>query len=335
MISVEDLAGVVPAAESAQVVWLAAIICALLAVVAAAFLGESPEAALRRHLAAAHHLSHHFKFDDLVWNHVSARNGAQYLVTSGTHHFDEVTERNLVVSGADIANKTADVIHGAIYAARPDVHAIVHHHSPAVTAVSALADGLQFLSQDSAAFYGKVSYHDWEGTSLDYDERSRIAKALGADAHTLIMRNHGACTVGRNVGEAWTRYYILDRICAQQLAVAGQRVVQPDAEVLSHAAAQVADDTPFAAGKMEWPALLRMADRLRGRRGGPTARRLLAAAARGAAFGAVAAALVLCSEAAAERAAGALAILLEPAAVCIAAAVCSLQFAWARPQFLR
>ena len=77
MISVEDLAGVVPAAESAQVVWLAAIICALLAVVAAAFLGESPEAALRRHLAAAHHLSHHFKFDDLVWNHVSARNGAQ------------------------------------------------------------------------------------------------------------------------------------------------------------------------------------------------------------------------------------------------------------------
>ena len=233
MISVEDLAGVVPAAESAQVVWLAAIICALLAVVAAAFLGESPEAALRRHLAAAHHLSHHFKFDDLVWNHVSARNGAQYLVTSGTHHFDEVTERNLVVSNSEIANKTADVIHGAIYAARPDVHAIVHHHSPAVTAVSALADGLQFLSQDSAAFYGKVSYHDWEGTSLDYDERSRIAKALGADAHTLIMRNHGACTVGRSVGEAWTRYYILDRICAQQLAVAGQRVVQPDAEVLS------------------------------------------------------------------------------------------------------
>ena len=112
------------------------------------------------------------------------------------------------------------------------------------------------------------------------------------------MRNHGACTVGRNVGEAWTRYYILDRICAQQLAVAGQRVVQPDAEVLSHAAAQVADDTPFAAGKMEWPALLRMADRLRGRRGGPTARRLLAAA-RGAAFGAVAAACSL--EAAAAR----------------------------------
>ena len=55
MISVEDLAGVVPAAESAQVVWIAAAICSLLAVVAAAILGESPEAALRRHLAAALH----------------------------------------------------------------------------------------------------------------------------------------------------------------------------------------------------------------------------------------------------------------------------------------
>ena len=141
------------------------------------------------------------------------------------------------------------------------------------------------------------------------------------------MRNHGACTVGRNVGEAWTRYYILDRICAQQLAVAGQRVVQPDAEVLSHAAAQVADDTPFAAGKMEWPAPLRMADRLarpprradgaaaarrrgarrRLRRGGGGARALLGSGRR-------------------SGAAGALAILLEPAAVCIAAAVCSLQF---------
>ena len=45
--------------------------------------------------------------------------------------------------------------------------------------------------------YGKVGYHDWEGLSVDKDERFRIAENLG-DNKVLIMRNHGLLTVGRD-----------------------------------------------------------------------------------------------------------------------------------------
>lgn len=224
------------------------------------------EQAVREDLAAAHALSAHFGFDELVWNHISARRepGSEtLLITSGTHHFDEVrAARGLVVSGSGNANITADVIHSAIYRGRPDVGAIVHHHTCATTSVACLADGLAFPTQDAAAFYGKVAYHDWEGVSDDYDECARIQAALGPTAHTLIMRNHGAITTGRTVAEAWVRYFYLERICRLQLATLGQRLTRPSESVLQHAAAQFDGDSPFAHGRMEWPALRRLAARL-------------------------------------------------------------------------
>ena len=154
---------------------------------------SAAEAAVRFDLAASHHLSAAYGFDELVWNHISARmEGPAFLVTPGDLHFDEVSPSNLIISSGKNANVTADVIHSAIYKARPDVGAIVHHHSTAVVAVSCMRSGFRYLTQDAAAFYGKVAHYDWEGVSDDYDECARIAAALGPTAHTLIMRNHGA-----------------------------------------------------------------------------------------------------------------------------------------------
>merc|ERR1711965_402605 len=94
---------------------------------------------------------------------------ARFLVTPGDLLFDEVTPLNLTLSSPFNVNVTADVIHAAIYNARPDVHAIVHHPTPAVVAVACLAEGLQLLPQDGAAYPGPVAYHEWEGVSDDYD----------------------------------------------------------------------------------------------------------------------------------------------------------------------
>ena len=128
------------------------------------------------------------------------------------------------------ANITADVIHGAIYEARPDVKAIVHHHTLNVVAASMCPGGVKLMTQDSASFVDHVAYHDWEGLSDDYDERSRIAAALGPTAHTLIMRNHGACTVGGSVAEAWVRYFYLNIVCKQQMATSHlAKLVEPAA----------------------------------------------------------------------------------------------------------
>jgi len=229
--------------------------------------GAAGDEEVRRDLAAAHTLSHHHGFDELVWNHISARldESGAFLVTPGDLHFDEVRAADLVRSSPQNVNVTSDVIHSTIYKARPDVNAIVHHHTTAVVAVSALEGGIQYLTQDSAAFYGRVAYHDWEGVSDDYDECARIAEKVAGGAHTVIMRNHGALTFGASVAEAWVRHYYLDRVCAVQVAAAGRPTVQPSAEVLEHAARQYGDcttDGPFRHGKYEWAALLRQAERL-------------------------------------------------------------------------
>ena len=55
---------------------------------------------------------------------------------------------------------------------------------------------MQFFSQDSASFYGKVAYHTWEGMSDDTSERvTELPCAWGgqmmcdgdADVLTLIL----------------------------------------------------------------------------------------------------------------------------------------------------
>ena len=227
----------------------------------------SKEKAIRKDLAAAHTLSHLYGFDEMVWNHISARlnDDGTFLVTPGDLHFDEVTSETLVVSSPANVNVTADVIHSTIYKARPDVGAIVHHHTPAVVAVASLQEGLQCLTQDAAAFYGTVAYHTWEGVSDDYDECERIAaRVTDGTAHTVLMRNHGALTFGANVAEAWVRYYYLDRVCQVQCNTSGGGpVVRPDELVLEHAARQYGVEGAFRHGKYEWPALLRQAERAR------------------------------------------------------------------------
>eukprot|EP00467_Chlorarachnion_reptans_P025255 CAMPEP_0114529528 /NCGR_PEP_ID=MMETSP0109-20121206/24899_1 /TAXON_ID=29199 /ORGANISM="Chlorarachnion reptans, Strain CCCM449" /LENGTH=210 /DNA_ID=CAMNT_0001711969 /DNA_START=223 /DNA_END=855 /DNA_ORIENTATION=+ len=196
--------------------------------------------------------------DDLVWNHISARlseeHGGGYLVTPGLHMYEEIFPENIVHSSENI---TANVIHGAIYNARPDVNAIVHIHTHAVCTVSVLPQGLQFLTQDAAQFYDSVAYHKWEGISEDFDEQDRIAKSLGPSAMTLIMNNHGACTLGKTVGEAWVRAYYLERVAQVQVSSLANSlgIVEPSEEVLKHASKQYQGE--YLPGVNEWPALVR------------------------------------------------------------------------------
>jgi ribulose-5-phosphate 4-epimerase/fuculose-1-phosphate aldolase len=113
-------------------------------------------------------------------------------------------------------------------------------------------------------FYNRVAYHDYEGISLELDERERIVQSIG-DKDYLILRNHGLLTTGRSVAEAFTRMFYLNRACEIQLATlsAGQELVIPSAEVCEHAARQHDDYASLDTVHLdrEWTALLRLLDR--------------------------------------------------------------------------
>ncbi len=235
---------------------------------------------VRIDLAACHRLADLNGFSDIVWNHISARvpgHQDRFLINLFGLRFDEVTASNLVTldgNGAVVTppqipdaeefdyesiNVTGFVIHSAIYNAREDVHCVMHSHSAAGLAVSALEDGLVPLVQDAFQFYDRVAYHEYEGVSLDLDERERLAASLG-DKPVMIMRNHGLMTTGATVAEAYVRMYYLEIACQVQLSTfsTGQKIRLPAPEVCERVARQYEEMPP--AGTHEWPALLRELD---------------------------------------------------------------------------
>ena len=107
--------------------------------------------------------------------------------------------------------------------------------------------------------YGKIGYHDWEGLSVDLDERFRIAENLG-DNKVLVMRNHGFLTVGKSAGEAFMNMYYTIRMCevAVQAQASGLELDAATPELWEMSCRQYEN---FAPGKYEWPALKRRCDR--------------------------------------------------------------------------
>jgi ribulose-5-phosphate 4-epimerase/fuculose-1-phosphate aldolase len=104
---------------------------------------------------------------------------------------------------------------------RDDVDCVIHTHSKAGVAVAAMKDGLLPLSQHAQLFFGRVSYHDYEGLAIDIDERQRLVRDLGSNP-VMILRNHGLLAVGTSIPLAFSNLFNLQFACETQvLAMAG------------------------------------------------------------------------------------------------------------------
>jgi len=220
------------------------------------------EAALRAELAVAHRLTRDFGMDQLVWNHISARLAdGGVLITPGRRMYSQIGPEDLLKNSNNV---TADIIHSAVYSGRRDVHAIVHLHTPSAVAVSCLESGFECMAQHAAVFASRVGYHDWEGVSDDQAEGERLAAAVRGGVNVLVMRNHGFCTLGKSVAEAWVLAYYFEKSCETQLKVlqAGQTIRAPSSDVMAHAAKQTYLPG-FCPGDSEWTALTRLAKRPR------------------------------------------------------------------------
>ena len=97
------------------------------------------------------------------------------------------------------------VIHGCIYQARPDVHAVVHHHAPAIMPFVIAGVDLVPVFHLGATMGAKAPFWDsrdeFGDTSLlviKPEEGRSLARALGSHA-MVLMRRHGATVVGDNL----------------------------------------------------------------------------------------------------------------------------------------
>lgn len=235
---------------------------------------DSREWELRCDLAAAYRLLARFGMDDLIYTHLSVRLPGEehrFLLNPYGLMFDEITASSLVEVDPDghaiekeeesKINNAGFTIHSAVHMARDDAQCVMHTHTTAGMAVAAQEQGLLPLNQMSMEFYGRTSYHDYEGIALDLDERDRLVRDLGTN-NAMILRHHGLLTTGRTVAEAFSYMYYLEQACRIQIAATqgGQKVTVPPAEVSAHTAAQFASwaDTK---GQRPWAALRRRLDR--------------------------------------------------------------------------
>ncbi|NEP01813.1 MAG: class II aldolase/adducin family protein [Symploca sp. SIO2E9] len=231
---------------------------------------------LRVNLAAAYRLIHYYGMTDMIYSHISVRiqeEPAIFLLNPHGLLFDEIRASNLVrvdVNGNKIDAKDADVnpagftIHSAIHLGRPNAQAIFHTHTVSGMAVAAMEEGLLPLNQASMEFYDRVAYHDYEGISLELDERERIVASLGAK-NCLILRNHGLLTVGRTIAEAFYYMYYLNQACEIQVNVlsTGAKNITPPPEICEHTARQFEEPTFHNQEvAMVWEANCRLLDRL-------------------------------------------------------------------------
>src|SRR6266496_2510699 len=99
-------------------------------------------------------------------------------------------------------------IHGEIYRARPDVHAIVHSHSPSVIPFGVTGKPLRpvfhmsgFLADGAALFEIRDVADDTDMLIRDGPLGVALAKTLGQRS-TVLMRGHGSTVVGTTLEQA-------------------------------------------------------------------------------------------------------------------------------------
>lgn len=228
----------------------------------------------RVQLAACYRLMDYYGMSDLIYNHITAS-------ISGTEHFlinlygmlyKEITASSFVkidLSGNIITspktdygiNKSGYVIHGAIHEARTDVKCVIHTHTRAGMAVSAMKCGLLPLTQTSIRFVDHLGYHHFQGPAIDLVERASLVNDLGSH-NAMILYNHGLLTCGASIEQAFNEMYQLELSCRSQVDAMAARteLIIPTDKVLAHTANLYQPGTRRPYGVLEWPAMLRLLD---------------------------------------------------------------------------
>lgn len=204
---------------------------------------------IKRDLAACYRLVAKRGWDDLIFTHISHRTDDGFLSAPFGILFNEVRQ-DLLVDGKEMSQFGYN-IHSAIYAARPDVNAIIHTHTVAGMAVAAQTPGLLPISQPSLVVIPDLAYLDYHGPIVSEVQERHLTRYLGNHRY-MIMRNHGLLTVGADMADAYMAMHLLETACEVQIAAGEARLNPVRWQYL-----KVTDFKKFTNSDLAWEASLR------------------------------------------------------------------------------
>jgi L-fuculose-phosphate aldolase len=174
---------------------------------------------------------------------VSVREGDLVAVTPSGVRYAELTPELVGVhrlGGTELDGTAVEAplaptselpLHLAIYRARPEAGAIVHTHSPAATALSALVDEVPTVHYYAAMFGGPVPVAPYATYGTQELARS-VVNALH-DRTACLMGNHGAVVIGPDLATVHDKSVYLEWLCDVYLraASAGSPRLLPPSEI--------------------------------------------------------------------------------------------------------
>ena len=212
--------------------------------------------ALRQELAVANRILAHQGVVD-AFGHVSVRHPTlpNHFLCARSMAPAQVTAADIMLFGPDSEPVGDDrrpylerYIHGEILNARPDVHSVVHSHSPSVIPFGIVKGATLRPVYHMSGFLGAGAAHfeirccGSDATDMLIRDRrlgAALATSLGAGS-TVLMRGHGSTVVGSSIRLAVYRAIYAEmnaKLQCQAMTMGGEVVFLTEAE--AHAAASM------------------------------------------------------------------------------------------------
>ncbi len=194
---------------------------------------RSAEAALRRDVTVANWIVERFGLS-AAFGHVSARIAGTNTFLLPTRASPALAEANrlliLDTDGAILKGEgtpnTEFWIHARLYAARPEVNAVVHVHPPACTTLTQIGERFRVVHNFGGLFADGLPEFQRVGLIRTRALGDQLARRLGR-RRAVMMRGHGATVVDADVRVATVAACFLEEAVDLQLrmlAAAGGRV---------------------------------------------------------------------------------------------------------------
>lgn len=144
-----------------------------------------------------------------------------------------ITEAAILATTLDTPGPQASsewALHATLYRTRPDLHAVVHTHADACTALACLAEPLPAFHYGVLAF-GGMEVRCAPYTTFGTPELADLAATAMQDRTACLLANHGMIAASATLEAAMDAAFDLERLCRQYLlarAAGTPRLLTPD-----------------------------------------------------------------------------------------------------------
>ena len=161
---------------------------------------------------------------------VSARaegDSAMHITPTGVLYADMTVDHVVTVTfeGDPIEGEglpsSESLLHGAIYAARPDVQAVVHAHPVHASAMAVRQEAIPaFVDEQVVYLGGAVAVSDYAPAASE-ELADNAVEGLG-ERRAVLLANHGTLTVGRDPEDALEMTRLTERLAQIWLLASGR-----------------------------------------------------------------------------------------------------------------